>query len=143
MTGPVRGIEDAKVQQRTNNGHLKDVEQRAIDAIMKRRKDQAAAAKSVSIQTVVWANELTLEIGAQMVGDVRSDVIAHIRGCSLCYLIAGDAATTHKAGSRCPKMPLAAETTGWVPFKEELKFIDGIYCWNCLLPTVRVSSSKF
>ena len=131
-----------KVGERSPNQNLKEIEQRALEAIMKRKQEQAIAARSVSIQKVVWANELTLEIGVQMVGDVRADVEANILGCSVCYLIAGEVNMSHKAGINCTKLPLVNETAGWLAFKNDLKFREGILCYYCLLPTVSVSSSR-
>ena len=124
--------------QRTNNPYLKEIEDRAIEVLVQRAKDQPATAASSTSKTItVWGNELNLEIGAQMVHDVRANVKANIRGCPLCYMIAGIDGTTHKSGNKCPKMPLTAETEGWVEFKNNLEYPEGIFCWNCLLPMVR------
>lgn len=135
VAGPVKPLEVASPTQRTKNPLLKDIEERAIKAIQERRKN-GPATSSVSISTNIWANEITLEIATQMVLDVRANVKANIRGCSVCYMIAGDETTNHKSGNRCPKMPLTHATTGWTDFKKMLQFVENVVCYYCLLPTV-------
>lgn len=102
------------------------------------------ATSSVSLSQRIWANELTTEVGTLMVQDVRANISANIRGCPVCYMIGGEEGTTHTAGKKCPKMPLIDATTpGWKSFKDDLNFVEGIYCWKCLLPTVRISLFRF
>lgn len=74
-----------------------------------------------------------------MVNDVRSNIAANRRGCSVCYMIAGEVGTNHQSGSRCPKMPLTQETGGWTDFKSKLLFVENVVCWLCLLPTVSIA----
>ena len=128
------------VTDRTDNPLLKDVENRAKNAIEQRRKN-APTTSSVSITTTIWAAELNLEIGTQMVNDVRADVERNIRRCCVCYMIAGDAETTHKSGGRCTRLPLQNTTTGWQEFKDSLQLVEGLFCFMCLLPTVRYVES--
>lgn len=141
MTGPVQTAEVAPVSGRTDNPLLKEIEQRAIKSIHQKRRDLPSSS-SVSISQNIWANELVLEIAGQMVQDVREDVAAHYNGCSVCYMIAGEPGTTHRSGRKCLKMPLTTTTVGWPDFKERLKFIEGILCWDCLLPTVCTLSNN-
>jgi len=137
VTGPVRSMEEVVATQRTKNPLLGEIEQRSINAILKRKENQATVAKSVQARKTVWGNELTLEIAVQMVDDVRADVAANIHACSVCYLIAGERNVAHKSGTSCSKMPLGPNTDGWESFKKDLKFVENIMCWNCLFPTVR------
>jgi hypothetical protein len=135
VTGPIQSSETVKVPRRTENPLLEDIERKALAAIHERRK-HIPASSTVSVSKNIWANELVLEIAAQMVHEVRADVTENYRGCSPCYMIAGEAGTTHRSGKGCPKMPLTRSTVGWTDFKDNLKFAEGIMCWNCLLPTV-------
>jgi len=134
VDGPVQPLGAGSVNRRTDNPLLQDIEQRAIKAIQERRK-ALPVPSSVSISTNIWANEITLEIATQMVHDVRANVKASGRGCSVCYMISGDEGTDHRSGARCRKMPLTQTTSGWVDFKNNLRFVEGVMCWHCLLPT--------
>lgn len=131
------------VTDRTNNPLLKEIETRAIAAIREKRSKLPPNPSSVSVSEKIWANELTLEIGELMVTDVRANITANIRGCSVCYAIVGDITTNHTSGNKCTKLPLTAQTTGWMAFKDKLKFPSSIVCFNCLLPTVRASLAWF
>lgn len=142
VDGPVQPLSAGSVDRRTDNPLLEDIERRAIKAIQERRKALPVTA-SVSITTNIWANEITLEIATQMVHDVRANVKANRRGCSVCYMISGEEVTDHKSGARCRKMPLTSTTSGWSDFKDNLYFVDGVLCWHCLLPTVSVLSNIF
>lgn len=142
VTGPVRPLETVAVSGRTENPLLKNVEERAINAIQERRKNLPATS-SVSILTNIWANEIILEIATQMVNDVRANVKANRRQCSVCYLITGEEGTDHQSGNRCPKMPLTQAVTAWADFKKTLHFVENVMCWYCLLPTVCVPLNWF
>lgn len=121
---------------RTGNLLLNQIEKRAIDAIMTRRKAEPPSPASVSILKTVWSTELQLEISAQMVHDVRGDIKEHYHGCSVCYMIVGREDKGHTSGTKCRTLPLGNSADGWEEFKEKLKFPPGLVCWNCLLPTV-------
>lgn len=122
--------------ERTGNSLLARIEERAIDAIMERRRAEPPSAASVSILKTIWSTELRLEISAQMVHDVREDLKAHYYGCSVCWMIIGREEKGHISGAGCRTLPLEESTNGWVDFKEKLKFPPGVLCWKCLLPTV-------
>lgn len=140
VTGPVQPFKVPSASgEQTENPLLREIEERARRAIQERRKNLPGTASSVSLSTTIWANELTLEIGAQMVHDVRANVAANIDGCSVCYMIAGMGNTIHKSGNSCPKLPLTPLIEGWPKFKDGLKFVPGIMCYHCLLPTVCAS----
>lgn len=137
VTGPVQNHK-VVVHGRTNNAHLTEIEERAIGVVTERILAQPPPAASNTNNVItIWGNELSLEIAVQMVQDVRANVTANIRGCALCYMIAGVDGTTHKSGNRCLKMPLTGKNVAWNSFKEDLQFIPGILCFNCLLPTVQ------
>jgi hypothetical protein len=137
-TSEVNNGHDGLKVERTGNSLLNKIEDRAINAIMERRKAAPPSPASVSILRMIWATELKLEIGAQMVRDVREDIKARYNGCSVCYLIIGNEDMDHTSGTGCKTLPLEESTDGWVDFKKQLKFPPGVLCWNCLLPTVRI-----
>lgn len=106
---------------------MEEIENRATKAIKERRKHQAPSA-SAAVSEKIWANELILEVGAQMVHDVRADLEATKGTCSVCYIIAGEEGATQTSGDKCPKIPLTGEDKEWVKFKNDLKFPGGIMC---------------
>lgn len=133
--------------RRTNNPHLAGIANRAAKAIQQRRKDKPKARSSVEKDANRWGTELRREISAQMVGDVRADLIANASDthCSVCRAIGGyDDWREHASGKDCPMAPLDdALTDGWTLFKDSMKLPKGVVCWNCLLPTVRLSALPF
>jgi hypothetical protein len=133
---------DGLVVCRSGNMLLKHIEERAIDAIMKRRKDEPPSAASINILSTIWATELCIEMCAQIVHDVREDVKAHYHGCSVCYMVVGKEVQGHISGSGCQTLPFDDSTEGWPDFKANLRFPHGLYCFLCLLPSVRTTRSK-
>jgi hypothetical protein len=107
---------------------------------MDRRKAQPPSVASISIQKTIWSTELRIEIATQMVQDVREDLKSHFNGCCVCYMIVGKEDKSHISGTSCRTLPLDGSTDGWAEFKGTLKFIPGIFCWTCLLPTVWTAS---
>lgn len=93
--------------------------------------------RKTKVALKVWGPDLEIAIGVEMVKDVRANISANFKGCSVCYMIAGEESTTHVSGDSCPKMPLGLDTPGRPNFKKELTYTSGIVCYNCLLPTVR------
>ena len=116
VSGPVQRLDTAEPDARTDNPLLKNLENRSIDIIRERRKTLATPS-SVSVSMNIWANELVIEMAAQMVNDIRENIANNRFGCSVCYMIAGEEGTEHSAGASCPKMPLTSTTVGWSKFK--------------------------
>lgn len=141
-------IEDSDVivtVTRTGNPNLERIEEKANEAILRRRRSQPARVSSVPVNLTVFGTELRLEIGAQMVYEVREDLDAISNGCSVCYAIADHQDwREHKSGKTCLSYPLEDSTTeGWLKFKKSMNLPEGIMCFNCLLPTVRRKLSTF
>lgn len=78
---------------------------------MKRRRDRPPSSASTIIFKTIFCTELALEIGAQMVYDVREDLTKRYHGCSVCYAIAGEEDRSHESGDACRKLPLSAVRT--------------------------------
>ena len=141
--GDGKNAEDEDKSQRTPKRLLELIEKKALDAIKERRKHQPPSPASVSVNATVWCTELKLEINAQIVRDVREDLQAKYRSCSVCYMIRGMEDWSHEAGDSCLTFPLSEETTnGWKHYKDTLKFPGGVMCWNCYLPTVCIMKFK-
>lgn len=104
---------------------------------MERRKAEPPSTASITVLTTIWSTELRLEISAQMVHDVREDVKANYHRCSVCYMVVGKADPSHVSGSGCRTLPLDDMTDGWGEFKEKLKFLPGLFCFKCFLPSVQ------
>lgn len=126
----------------TDNLNLRAIEKRAVEIILRRRKDQPKKTSNGAMKAEVWGTELNLEISNQMVIDVRADLEANFGGCSVCYATVGhDDWRGHESGDECPIIPLEDQMTeGWLDFKANMKLPRGVMCWNCLLPTVRWTS---
>ena len=127
--------------ERTGNPHLRTIEDRAIKALVQRKKNEPTSkkAKNIKLAFTAWGTGLGLEINAQMVYDVRADLVRNYGGCSVCYATVGDDDWRgHVSGANCPTIPLDEnENADWRCFKNNLELPGGIMCFRCLLPTVR------